>query len=122
MEAKKVLTLLNEQNYDELRRLCTLELCTKARKTTTATDKARIKLAKNCAKEMVSRPFLAGAFMWNGKQAIREELAEGTHFGDMYAKRRGDLEITEDENSWEIYEIGWGDYASYRIVEREVVA
>ena len=56
------------------------------------------------------------------KQAISEELAEGTYFGDMYAKRRGDLEITEDENSWEIYEIGWGDYASYRIVEREVVA
>ena len=56
------------------------------------------------------------------KQAISEELAQGTYFGDMYAKRRGDLEITEDENSWEIYEIGCGDYASYRIVELEVVA
>lgn len=44
MKAKKVLTLLNEQNYDELRRLCTLELCTKARKTTTATDKAQREL------------------------------------------------------------------------------
>lgn len=75
MEAKKVLTLLNEQNYNELRRLCTLELCTKARKSTTATDKARIKLAKHCAKEMVSRPFLAGAFMWNGKQAICNSFA-----------------------------------------------
>lgn len=75
MEAKKILTLLNEQNYDELRRLCTLELCTKARKSTSATDKARIRLAKNCAKEMVSRPFLAGAFMWNGKQAICNSYA-----------------------------------------------
>ena len=56
------------------------------------------------------------------KQAISEELAQGTYFGDMYAERRGDLEITENENSWIIYEIGWGDYASYRIVEREVVA
>lgn len=76
MEAKKVLTLLNEQNYDELRRLCTLELCTKARKSTAATDKARIKLAKNCAKEMENyRPSLAGAFMWNGKQAICNSFA-----------------------------------------------
>ena len=55
------------------------------------------------------------------KQAISEELAEGTYFGDMYAERRGDLEITEDENSWIIYEKDWGDYASYRIVEQEVI-
>ena len=55
------------------------------------------------------------------KQAISEELAEGTYFGDMYAKRRGDLEITENENSWIIYEKDWGDYASYRIIEQEVI-
>lgn len=55
------------------------------------------------------------------KQAISEELAEGTYFGDMYAKRRGDLEITEDENSWIIYEKDWGDYASYRIAEQEII-
>ena len=55
------------------------------------------------------------------KQAINEELAEGTYFGDMYAERRGDLEITEDENSWIIYEKGWGDYASCRIIEQEVI-
>lgn len=55
------------------------------------------------------------------KQAISEELAEGTYFGDMYAERRGDLEITENENSWIIYEKDWGDYASYRIVEQEVI-
>lgn len=56
------------------------------------------------------------------KQAISEELAQGTYFGDMYAERRGDLEITENENSWIIYEKDWGDYASYRIIEQEVVA
>lgn len=55
------------------------------------------------------------------KQAIREELTEGTYFGDMYAERRGDLEITENKNSWEIYEKGWGDYASCRIIEQEVI-
>ena len=51
------------------------------------------------------------------KQAISEELAQGTYFGDMYAERRGDLEITEDE----IYEKDWGDYASYRIAEQEII-
>ena len=55
------------------------------------------------------------------KQAISEELAQGTYFGDMYAARRGDLEITENENSWIIYEKDWGDYASYRIIEQEVI-
>lgn len=55
------------------------------------------------------------------KQAISEELAQGTYFGDMYAERRGDLEITENENSWIIYEKDWGDYASYRIIEQEVI-
>ena len=55
------------------------------------------------------------------KQAIIEELAQGTYFGDMYAERRGDLEITENENSWIIYEKDWGDYASYRIIEQEVI-
>lgn len=57
------------------------------------------------------------------KQAISEELAQGTYFGDMYAERREDLTINEDENSWEVYENDWGysNYASYHISTQEVI-
>ena len=58
------------------------------------------------------------------KRAINGELAEGTHFGEMWKdpERRKDLIINEREYSWEAYEDGWeaNNHASCYIVEREV--
>ena len=60
------------------------------------------------------------------KRAIREELAEGTYFGDIYAdpKMRDTIVIDESENSWAAYDDGayTSNNVSYRIVEQEVVA
>ena len=60
------------------------------------------------------------------KQAISEELAEGTHFGDIYAdpEQRHTIVIDESENSWTAYDDGayTSNNVSYRIVEQEVVA
>ena len=58
------------------------------------------------------------------RQAINVELAEGTHFGEMWNdhEQREDLVINESESSWEIFEDGWeaNNHASYYIAEREV--
>lgn len=58
------------------------------------------------------------------RQAINSELAEGTHFGEMWndLKQRKDLIINESECSWEVYEDGWEEdnHALYYIAEREV--
>lgn len=58
------------------------------------------------------------------RQAINGELAEGTHFGEMWndLKQRKDLIINDSECSWEAYEDGWkaNNHASYYIAEREV--
>ena len=60
------------------------------------------------------------------KRAIREELAEGTYFGDIYAdpEMRDTIVIDESENSWTAYDDGeyTSNNVSYRIVEQEVVA
>lgn len=60
------------------------------------------------------------------KQAISEELAEGTHFGDIYEdpEMRHTIVIDESENSWTAYDDGayTSNNVSYRIVEQEVVA
>lgn len=58
------------------------------------------------------------------RQAINGELAEGTHFGEMWndPEQRKNLVIEEGESSWEVYEDGWeaNNHASYYIAEREV--
>ena len=58
------------------------------------------------------------------KRAIREELAEGTYFGDIYAdpEQRDSIVIDESENSWTAYDNGayTSNNVSYRIVEQEV--
>lgn len=58
------------------------------------------------------------------RQAINVELAEGTHFGEMWndPEQRKNLVIEESESSWEVYENGWeaNNHASCYIVEREV--
>lgn len=58
------------------------------------------------------------------QQAIREELAEGTYFGEIYAdpEQRGSIVIDETENSWTAYDDGayTSNNVSYRIVEQEV--
>lgn len=58
------------------------------------------------------------------RQAINVELAEGTHFGEMWndPEQRKNLVIDEGESRWEVYENGWeaNNHASYYIVEREV--
>lgn len=60
------------------------------------------------------------------KRAIREELAEGTYFGDIYAdpEQRDSIVIDKSENSWTAYDDGayTSNNVSYRIVEQEVVA
>ena len=60
------------------------------------------------------------------KRAIREELAKGTYFGDIYAdpEMRDTIVIDESENSWTAYDDGeyTSNNVSYRIVEQEVVA
>lgn len=60
------------------------------------------------------------------KRAIREELAEGTYFGDIYAdpEMRDTIVIDENENRWTAYDDGayTSNNVSYRIVEQEVVA
>lgn len=60
------------------------------------------------------------------KRATREELAEGTYFGDIYAdpEMRDTIVIDENENRWTAYDDGayTGNNVSYRIVEQEVVA
>lgn len=59
------------------------------------------------------------------KRAIREELAEGTHFGEIYAdpERRDSIVIDESENGWTAYDDGayTSNNVSYRIVEQEVM-
>ena len=58
------------------------------------------------------------------REAINAELAEGTHFGEMWndPEQREDLVINEGESSWEAYEDGWeaNNHASCYIAEREV--
>lgn len=60
------------------------------------------------------------------KRAIREELAEGTYFGEIYAdpEQRDSIVIDKSENSWTAYADGayTSNNVSYRIVEQEVVA
>lgn len=60
------------------------------------------------------------------KRAIREELAEGTYFGDIYVdpEMRDTIVIDESENRWTAYDDGayTSNNVSYRIVEQEVVA
>lgn len=60
------------------------------------------------------------------KRAIREELAEGTYFGDIYAdpEMRDTIVIEKSENSWTAYDDGayTSNNVSYRIVEQEVEA
>ena len=60
------------------------------------------------------------------KRAIREELAEGTYFGEIYAdpEMRHTIVIDENENSWTAYDKDayTSNNVSYRIVEQEVVA
>ena len=60
------------------------------------------------------------------EEDIREELAEGTYFGDIYAdpEMRDTIVIDESENSWTAYDDGayTSNNVSYRIVEQEVVA
>lgn len=59
------------------------------------------------------------------KRAIREELAKGTYFGDIYAdpETRDSIVIEKRENSWTAYDDGayTSNNASYRIVEQEVI-
>ena len=58
------------------------------------------------------------------KRAIREELAEGTYFGDIYAdpEQRDSIVIDKSEDSWTAYDDGayTSNNVSYRIVEQEV--
>ena len=60
------------------------------------------------------------------RQAINGELAEGTHFGDIYAapEMRDTIVIDESEHSGAGYDDGayTSNNVSYRIVEQEVVA
>lgn len=60
MQAEIILKLLNEQNYEEIRRAALAEIETKA----------RIALAKKVAKEFKHRPEMAGAFEQDGYQCI----------------------------------------------------
>lgn len=59
------------------------------------------------------------------QRAIREELAEGTYFGDIYAdpEQRDTIVVYESEDSWTAYDDGayTSNNVSYRIVEQEVV-
>ena len=59
------------------------------------------------------------------KRAIREELAKGTYFGDIYAdpETRDSIVIEKRENSWTAYDDGayTSNNVSYRIVEHEIV-
>ena len=58
------------------------------------------------------------------KPAIREELAEATYFGDIYAdpEQRDSIVIDKSEDSWTAYDDGayTSNNVSYRIVEQEV--
>lgn len=69
MKAETILKLLNEQNYEEIKRAALAEIEVKASKTTNET-KARIALAKKVAKECKHRPAMAGAFEQDGRQCI----------------------------------------------------
>lgn len=69
MKAELILKLLNEQNYEELKRVALEELEVKVSKATNET-KARISLAKKVADECKHRPAIAGAFEQDGCQCI----------------------------------------------------
>ena len=69
MKAETILKLLNEQNYEEIKRAALAEIEVKASKTTNET-KARTVLAKKVAKECKLRPAMAGAFEFDGFQCI----------------------------------------------------
>lgn len=77
MKATEVLTLLNEGNVEELKRMCELEIFTenlnqqkKGKDSPKKLVEARERVAKKFVKSMVYRPGLAGAYELNGKQML----------------------------------------------------
>lgn len=89
MKAAEVLTLLNEGNVEELKRMCELEIFaenTKEEKPCRDNPKklieARERVAKKFAKSMAYRPGLAGAYELNGKQMLCDGCV-GLMFNDI---------------------------------------
>lgn len=89
MKAAEVLTLLNEGNVEELKRMCELEIFTenlnqqkKGKDNPKKLVEARERVAKKFAKSMAYRPGLAGAYELNGKQMLCDGYV-GLMFNDI---------------------------------------
>ena len=89
MKATEVLTLLNEGNVEELKRMCELEIFAenlnqkkKGKDNPKKLIEARERVAKKFVKSMAYRPGLAGAYELNGKQMLCDGCV-GLMFNDI---------------------------------------
>ena len=78
MNALTILKLLQQQNYEEIKRLCEFEICSAKSRNITAV-KAREKLARKVARTVKGRSDIAGAITVDGTQQICDGCAVGIY-------------------------------------------